>query len=257
MIARHVNEVEAATRAAEDERHREAATTRATRYLESAQRIATLGDKDFERVLKVAIRGGSPCPEALVQAATQRLDEDRCPLLCKMLIAVQAPKEPSWIPLRKSVLQSLGLRPGDVMSLFGIATSVAGWPAPVIRVTTSGPSHLPRFVATACLRQHEGPELQGSGEAPTKAGSIQGALCQILAVYAGIDLEDVSSPVTHRPTREEKAETIPMNVEGKDPLMVLHEHGQRAGEAVSFQVDQQGLPHAPRQGSSSTRSAPG
>lgn len=105
-----------------------------------ADAMATLDDTRFERVLKVAVRSGTDCPEPLAAEISARLAAGRLPALGKFLALLQSPPGGErWGQVRTDVIAALARSPGEAASVLAIATSHGVLPA-VVRDVTQPPA---------------------------------------------------------------------------------------------------------------------
>lgn len=237
QIADHINSTQAIEREAVSNRAKEKATDEAQRVLDSgaARHLEALGNKDFERAVKVVVRSGEDCPEAFVDAYVRRLQQHRVSVLAKTLVLLDRTSSgPRWKKLRWAVLNHVVQHIHEATSIVTMAKDVIeGWAPPTLSEKSEGPSHAPVFSAT--LVHPSWPDLTNCvALGRTSKEASQRAAMFMLASLAGVELPPFPElPPPAAPTVPEPvAKPSAQGPQGKDPIMVLGEHAQKHGHAM-------------------------
>lgn len=216
-----------------------------------AHKLEGLNAKDFERAVKVELRGGDSPSDALVEAWTRRLDGNNIPTLCMTEVVTHLGGADGWDTLREATVEALEERPADAITVLTQAQTL-GWRAAVFEGSQEGPAHAPSFTAKAQLSVDA---LDTVYEATVVCP--QGGSAKLVKQRAAVELlrnivtlkDDNTSFVTITgsslppPPPAAKAKVVDT---GKNPVSVLMELSQaRRIPAPTFAFDMKGPPHAP------------
>lgn len=184
--------------------------------------LATLAAKEFERVVKVMVRGGTFAPE-IVTAFQQRIDNGEINPIDLYFGLLETDQGEDWEPLRLLILEYLTRNPELAPSLCSMAMNLQEWGEPKFEVTFSGPDHARFHTVEATVRRRREVSLSSG---PVGAGAVkvakQRALVRVLATAANLN----------PPTWDEKAPEIsqsePVVFEFTDnPISDLQEYAQK------------------------------
>jgi len=178
-ISDHIN----ATLAARAKEASQAALERANRQAESAIRkddLAHLSDKEFERVVKVAVRGEGFNP-FVAEVFLRRLREGAATLVDMQFILFKS--TPEWAPVRKAIIEHLAEHPHKAISIAAIASQTDGWGEPSYKVQRGGSDHAIVHTVQVWFKKPgiESPKVQ----APSSRVAKQRAVVEALAKFAG------------------------------------------------------------------------
>jgi len=229
-VATHINEVV-------DERRESRAAylkAKAIRGIENkADRtgLLALSIKEFDRIVKLAVRGGSdPTPE-LVEGFAARMAEGTVSHLAMEVVLIES-KGDGWGPLRQVVGEHLVTNPPLAITLLGLAEQVSGWPAPRYQAGSSGPSHRPSFTASASIKPKGGSKTTTrSAEGATKKLARQRACVRLLAAVTGFELPDDAEgwKATKKPPAPKAKVKALWPAEVTNPVGALQEYCQKQG----------------------------
>lgn len=251
-IAAHINGHEAAQREKKAESLKSKANARAERSLERGQ-LSRLDDKEFERVLKVALRSGEDLPEALVGEFLDRFSVDKVPLICMTAVCFHTPEfptptednpKPGWRKLRDTILSKLQEKPELGIQLWELAKTYAKEEPVEFQDKRQGPDHAPVFAAMA----RSGLFTTGWSGARTAKLARQRAAVWLLFRYHGLPekgwlVTDPEPPEAPPPPSKVSLREISS---GKDPIMALMEYSQKLKlTPPEFIFDKQGPDHIP------------
>jgi len=239
-VADHINSTLAIEREAVSNRAKEKATESAQRVLDTgvARKLESLGNKDFERAVKVMVRSGEDCSTAFAEAYLTRLRQHRLPVLVKTLVLLDLTSTgPHWTELRQSVVDYLTQHTHEATSVVTMAKDVIeGWVAPDLAEDQNGPPHMPVFKATLTREW-----LSVSREGRTSKEAAQRAAVAALAAISGS--APPMFPEAPTPTAPAVPKPAPVN---KDPIAALGEHAQQHKRAMPvYNFDSSGPSNTP------------
>ncbi|MDI6896718.1 RNB domain-containing ribonuclease [Methanocella conradii] len=239
-IAAHINRKLIEYDEARSEYMKKKADRMAEEAIQAGQ-IEGVGDKEFEHITKLLIRGGEDCPEAYHGAFLSRLASGKMPLLCAGLVLTQAPAGERWTGLKAALLERLAKEPNLAVTVFNLAQQLSGWPMPSYDITGNGAPLV--FTARATVQLDGKSYESGEFKDASKKGAMQRASVGLLASILGLPVPAMAPPRLAQPA--------PVNAEiaintSKDPIVALQEYGQANKlplPSYSFSMD--GPPNKP------------
>lgn len=219
-IASHINRKLIEYDEARSEYMREKADLIAGEAIRTGQ-IDGVGDKEFEHITRLLIRGGGDCTEAYHGAFLARLSAGKIPLACAGLVLTRAPPGERWAGLKVAVLERLAKEPNHAVTVLSLAQQLSGWPTPSYEVTGDGSP--PVFTARAAIqldgRSYESGEFKDS----SKKGAVQRASVGLLSSIVGLPVPAMAPPRLPVPTPVNTRISINTS---KDPIVALQEYSQ-------------------------------
>jgi ribonuclease R len=191
-LCRVVNSTLEARRAAASDREKARADEQARGVVTGDVNLACLSAKEFERVVKVAVRGGTYLPE-LTQAFEDRIGQGILNPIDLYFGLLESPSTEEWMPLRKAILDYLLRNPHAAPSVASMACSLREWPVVEFATEGRGPDHARTHAAIARLMMPtEGGRtlITGTGGGRGLKEAKQRALVQLLANAVGHNLPE-------------------------------------------------------------------
>lgn len=186
----------------------------------AAERLAVLKPKDFERVLKVTIRGTGYNPE-VAEAVKQKLKAHTLNVLDMFLVLSAGDV---WAAERQEVIKYLSKNTHLAMSVCSVGMNVAGWSALEFTEEREGKDHALRFrVMAAVVRGDQkvvSPEVVAS---PLKKARGMAAV-SLLALLSGAAPPKWPEPPKAKEPDEVKVVSV---VDTSNPVNSLQEHAQK------------------------------
>lgn len=208
--------------------------------------LAKLGDKEFERVAKVVLRGDEYVP-ALTWAYRDRMAAEVVTTM-DLYLGLLENMDSCWAPLRQLVVDHLAQRPNLAPGIASMAMNIQDWSEISFDETDEGPPHLRTFTvrARATIRDAEG--RRAHAESSTATGSTlkvarQRAIVSLLCRAAGVPEPDWETPSVAVAT----AEVVPVPEPGDNPVSALQEYAQKLNVPVPVYAIERagGEAHAP------------
>lgn len=209
-----------------------------------ARRLANLKPADFERVLKVTLRGAEPNPD-VIEAIRLRAKEGTLAVLDLFLILSTSPQdEAAWAILREEIVSHLVEHPFHGASIASMGMNVLGWSPLDYQHRKFGPDHALRFEAVARVTTPSGEVASPPVVATSLKLAKQQATISLLAVLADTKLPEW--PAIETPPEPEKPLQV-LQTDGGNPVNALQEIAQAHKLAFPTYSDKRvgGPDHAP------------
>jgi len=136
-MCEHINAVIAKKAQEESEGAISRANKKAERSIDKG-RLARLSAKEFERVVKVSVRGDSHRPDVAMEFL-RRLEKDESSLVDIYLLLLES--DESWVETRKSILSHLVEHPNKAAEVANVAGQLGGWSEPKFLIHQKGDDH--------------------------------------------------------------------------------------------------------------------
>lgn len=218
-IASHINLTHLENDKAKSEYMKEKAYRKAESVI-LEDRIEDTSDTEFERITKFLIREEEDCPEAYCDVFRERIG--KLPIMCAMLVLLQAPDGERWTGLKRALLEEMATATHHATSILNMAQQVLGWQAPVYEVTKTAQGNLPIFTARSAIRVSDREYQSAAYEDLTKKGAMQRASVDLLAVILDLPAPDLKIMIADPPASREEMTINTL----KDPIFALQEYCQ-------------------------------
>lgn len=246
VLAEHINTRIRENRDRKSEEMKANADQRGERRAEAldARRLANLKPADFERVLKVALRGTEFNPD-VAEAVRLKMKEGTLTVLDIFLVLCTSPQdEAGWATLREEILLFLVEQPHHGASIASMGMNIFGWSPLDYQHRKFGPDHASRFEATASLTTGTGPVSSPPVAATSLKSAKQQATVSLLAVLADTKLPEWAPVEEPQPAPMKAA---PVVTEGSNPVNALQEIAQKRQITMPTYSEKRvgGADHAP------------
>ena len=222
-ICDHIN----ATLEAKAKEVSQAALERANRQAEKALRkddLDHLSDREFERVVKVAVRAGD-LNKMVADAFLHRLKNGSASLIDMYVILLKSTD--AWQPVRGAILRHLIENPHHATSVAAIASQTGGWSEPKFKIYRGGEGHAIVHTVQVDFKK---PGIQSR---PVRASSSkaakQRAVVDALASFVGVTLPEW--PASAAKSEKPPADVMP-SATSDNPVGALGEYCQGLGESL-------------------------
>jgi ribonuclease R len=140
------------------------------------RRIDGLVPKEFERATRVQVRSGADASQAFRDVLLDRFTTDQVPLAAQVNILVNAGETENWQAIKHAIVQHLGRKPENAVSLLGYAHQGYGWPQATYGTKQDGPPHAPVFEVNANIAFDEVLSIEGVRAGTAKAAQQMAAV---------------------------------------------------------------------------------